>query len=135
VLAWTGDPLDDWAVRWAAMSGHKETLQALLAAGANVHAGNDFALCVAANNGYTATVGVLAEHIFAPDSCRGESRAEIEAHAEALYAKIKASNPQPEHLRKAGFILLDYALTCWEQVRPAPPEIQISPFPAQPRRL
>jgi len=32
-------------------------------------------------------------------------------------------------------ILLDCALTCWEQDRPVPRKLQISPRPAQPRPL
>jgi hypothetical protein len=53
--------------------------------------------------------------------------------ADALYNKITAENIQPEYVRRAGTILLDYALTCWEQVRPAPPKLNISALPAKPR--
>jgi hypothetical protein len=79
--------------------------------------------------------GVLARHIFAPDSWREKSRAEIEAHASALYDKIKASSTiKPERLRTAGTIFADCAIDCWHQVRPPPPpEFKISPLPAQPR--
>lgn len=126
---------DDEALRWAARNGHAETLRTLLAAGANVHAENDEALRRAAMNGHIGTVPVLARHIFAPASWQGKNRAEIEAYANALYDKIKAENPQPERLQKAGTILVDSALQCWEQIRPAPPNIQISPLPAQPRAL
>jgi hypothetical protein len=121
VASWTGKPTD--------------TVKALLAAGADVHADNDWALREAAYYGYTETVRVLVQHIFAPDSWRGKNRTEIESAANALYNKIEADNPQPDHLRRAGSILLDCALCCWEQVRPAPPKIQISPLPAQPRPL
>jgi|CZKX01.1.fsa_nt_gi hypothetical protein len=158
---------DDYALRWAAKGGYTETVRTLLAAGANVHATGDYGLRYAAlcghtetvkvllangasvrflddealrratSNGHTETVQVLARHIFAPESWRGKSRAEIEAGASALYDKIKAdipSNPiKPEYLRQAASILRDCALDCWFQVRPAPPKIQISPFPAQPR--
>ena len=89
----------------------------------------------AAADGHTETVRVLVQHIFAPDSWRGKNRTEIESAANALYNKIEADNPQPDHLRRAGSILLDCALCCWEQVRPAPPKIQISPLPAQRRPL
>ena len=154
---------DDWALRYAAGGGHAEIVQALLAAGADVHAGSDYALWWASSNGHaetakvllaagadvhawddgalcsavwfdhTDTVQILAAHIFAPDSWRGKSRAEIEALANSLYDKIKTQDPEPEDLRQAGAILIDHALRCWEQVRPALPKIQISPLPAQPR--
>jgi hypothetical protein len=79
----------------------------------------------------------LVSHIFAPESWRGKSRAEIEQQATALYNKITAfSQPiEPERLQQARTILTDTAIECWHQVRPAPPKIQISPLPAQPRAL
>jgi ankyrin repeat protein len=126
---------NDFALRFAAHNGHTETVKALLAAGANVHAMDDYALCHAAMMGHTETARVLAKHIFAPDSWRGKSRAEIEAGATALYDKIKDDNPSPESLREAATILADCAIDCWHQVRPAPPKLQVSPLPAQPRPL
>ena len=126
---------DDAALYEAVKHDHAETVKALLAVGANVHADNDLALCAAANLGHTKTVRVMAKHIFATDSWRGKNRAEIEAYATGLYDKIKADNPQPEYLRQAGSVLIDCALTCWEQVRPAPPKLNISRLPAQPRAL
>jgi ankyrin repeat protein len=130
---------DDHALRLAGWHGHTETVKALLASGANVHAGNDAALRGAAHNGHTETVRALARHIFAPDFWCGKSRAEIEARADALYNKIKTDYPldpiKPERLRTAATILVDYALRCWHQVRPAPPKPQISPHAAQPRPL
>src|ERR1039457_1743237 len=125
--------VNDYALRWATENGRTETVKTLLAAGANVHARDDWALCLAEFYGHMETVRVLARHIFAPDSWRGKRRAAIEAHANSLYDKIKAQNIQPERLREAGTILIDSALTCWEQVRPAPPKLTISPLPAQPR--
>jgi ankyrin repeat protein len=129
----------DAAVYWAAQNGHTETVKVLLAAGADVHKCDDWPLRLAAEYGHTETVRVLVTHIFAPDSWRGKSRAEIETQANALYDKVKAFNIwkpiEPEDLRKAAAILADSALTCWEQVRPAPPKIQVSPLPAQPRAL
>jgi hypothetical protein len=126
---------DDYALRMAANHGYPQTVRALLEAGANVHAEDDHALRRGAYWGQTETVRGLAAHIFAPDSWRGKNRTEIESAANALYDKIKAENPQSERLRTAGTILLDCALCCWEQIRPAPPKLQISPFPAQPRPL
>jgi ankyrin repeat protein len=126
---------DDRALYYAAYWGHTETVKVLLSAGANVHVWDDDALWWAAWNGHMETVQVMARHIFAPDSWHGKSRAEIEAHANALYDKIKFENPQPDRLRTAGAILLDCALCCWEHVRPAPPKIQITSLPAQPRPL
>jgi hypothetical protein len=98
------------------------------------------ALRWAAYYGRIKTVEVLAKHLFAPESWRGKSRAEIEAGATALYDKIKKayspSNPiTTDRLRTAGTILADSALTCWEQVRPPPPKLTLSPLPAQPRPL
>lgn len=46
-------------LRWAAGHGHTETVKLLLAAGANVHADNDWALRMASNCGHTDTVKVL----------------------------------------------------------------------------
>lgn len=123
---------DDLALCLAAAFGHTQTVRALLLAGADVHVREDYALRWAACGGHTGTVPVLARHIFAPASWQGKNRAEIEAYANALYDKIKGDNPPPERLRQAGAILIDSALCCWEQVRPAPPKIQISPLPAQP---
>ena len=157
--------VEDLALRRAAYFGHTETVEVLLAHGANVHARGEYGLCYAARNGktetvkvllangasvrflddgplrmatyngHTETVQVLALHIFTPDSWRGKSRAAIEAAANALYDKIKAQNPQPDRLRTAGVILIDCAMQCWEQVRPPPPKLQISPLPAQARPL
>ena len=129
---------DDLALRLAAENGYTEIVQALLAAGADVHAGDDYALRWAATFGHTEIVQLLVRHIFAPESWRGKSRAEIEAGASALYDKIKAnipSNPiKPEYLRQAASILRDCALDCWFQVRPPPPPgFKISPLPAQAR--
>jgi len=122
----------------AVFAGHTQVLKVLLAAGANVHALDDLALRWAAYYGRIKTVEVLAKHLFAPESWRGKSRAEIEAGATALYDKIKKayspSNPiTTDRLRTAGTILADSALTCWEQVRPPPPKLTLSPLPAQPR--
>jgi hypothetical protein len=126
---------DDYALREAAYRGHADTVRLLLGSGADAHAKDDEALRWAAYGGRTQTVQILARHIFAPDFWRGKNRAEIEAEAEALYNKIKADHPQPECLHMAGTILADTALTCWEQVRPPPPKLTISPLPAQPRPL
>jgi len=50
---------DDWALRLAASNGHTESGRLLLVSGANVHAGDDWALGWAAYNGHTETVQVL----------------------------------------------------------------------------
>jgi len=127
----------DKALYFAVFNNHTETMKALLASGADAHAGNDNALYWATENDHMETVEVLARHIFAPDSWRGKNRAAIEAQANALYDRMKVDiflHPiKPEHLRKTGTILFDRAMKCWEQVRPAPPKIKISPLPAQPR--
>ena len=124
---------DDSPLGWAAYYGHVEIVKVLLSAGADVHAMDNRALRVATRHGEFEFVKVLAKHIFAPDSWRGKSRAEIESLATALYHKINAHNIEPERLQKAATILADCAIDCWHQVRPAPPKIQISPLPAQPR--
>jgi len=90
---------------------------------------------IAAYDRHTETVRILAQHIFVPNSWGGKSRAEIEAHAKRSLYQAQSDNPQPERLRTAGTILIDSAMTCWEQVRPAPPKIQISPHPANPGRV
>jgi len=120
----------------AGINGYVEIVKYLLEKGADVHAGNDVALACAAYHGRTELVKVLANHIFDPESWRGKSRAEIEAHATALYDKIKAENfrdpIKPERLHTAASILADCAIDCWHQVRPIP-QLKISPLPAQPR--
>jgi hypothetical protein len=130
---------DDAALYEAVKHDHAETVKALLAVGANVHADNDLALCAAANLGHTKTVRVMANHIFAPEYWHGKTRAEVEAEARALYGKIEGENVlnpiNPERLCKAASILADCAITCWQQVRPPPPKLTISPLPAQPRPL
>jgi hypothetical protein len=125
---------NDCALRHAAETGHTQIVQLLLAAGADVHADEDYALHIAARNGHSETVKILARHIFAPESWRGKNRTAIEAEANALYIKIEAGGSiTPERLHEAGSILIDSALHCWEQVRPARPKLQISPLPARPR--
>ena len=120
----------------AADLGDTKAVQTLLADGADVHAGDDDALCWAVWFGHTETVQILARHIFAADSWRGKSRAEIEAYATALYNKIEAENPKPDRSRQAATILADCTIDCWHQVRPPPPPgFSISPLPAQPRPL
>jgi hypothetical protein len=126
---------DDGALRAAASGGHTETVRVLLAHGANVGAHDNIALCWATVNGDAETTQVLAKHIFTPESWRGKSHVVIETEVNALYDKIKTWEPLPERLRQAGVILANCALRCWEQVRPAPPKLKISPLPAQPRPL
>lgn len=131
---------DDEALCWAVNRGLAETVTVLLAAGANVYVRDNWALHWTAFTGRTQMMQVLARHIFASESWCGKSRTEIENHADALYNKIKtfdfSSSIKPEYLRQAGTILLDCALTCWEQVRPPPPPgFKISPLPAQPRPM
>jgi hypothetical protein len=112
---------DDWALRYAAKDGDTATVQMLLTAGADAHAKDDVALRWAAYHGRTEIVNILAKHIFAPDAWRGKRRADIEVEANILYDKIKGENPEPEDLQKAGTLLADCAIDCWHQVRPPPP--------------
>ena len=125
---------DDWALR---LAGHTETVKVLLAAGADVHAKDDFALIFTTIHGHTETARALIRHVFAPNSWRGKSRAEIEAQANAIYNKINHNSwvpVDPEHLRQAATLLFDYATQCWHQVRPIP-HLNISPYPARARPL
>jgi len=132
------EKLDNYLID-AAREGYTFDVEISLAMGADVHATNDWALCCAAYWGHTKTVQVLAAHIFAPDSWRGKKRTEIEAQADALYGRIKSTSLmspiKPERLREAATILLDCALNCWEQVRPAPRPLNISARLAQPMPL
>ena len=50
---------DDYALRWAAGNGHLPVVQALLAAGADLHANDDHALRWAAGNGHLPVVSAL----------------------------------------------------------------------------
>ena len=54
---------DDWALQWASDKGHTEVVKVLLTAGADVHTDNDYALRWASNYGRTETVKVLKDHI------------------------------------------------------------------------
>jgi hypothetical protein len=67
------------ALRWASHNGHTETVKVLLAAGADVHADNDYALQWACENGHTETVKVLLD-------------AGADVHADNDYALRWASN-------------------------------------------
>jgi ankyrin repeat protein len=126
--------MDDRALGWAIFEGHVETVKVLLAHGADARARSDDPLEFAVAYGHTEIIKILAKHIFAPDLWRGKSQAEIEQEATALYDQIKINDDiEPEPLRQAGMILADYALRCWEQIRPAPPKLTISPLPAKPR--
>jgi hypothetical protein len=129
---------NDRALCLAAYYGNAETARVLLEAGSNVRASDDYPLCYAVINDHTEIVQVLAEHIFAPGSWRGRSRAEIEEQASALYEKIKTQDlldPIPlRDLRKLAAILFECATDCWLQVRPVP-KLKISLIPAQPRPL
>jgi len=49
----------DWALRWASDNGHTEVVKVLLAAGADVHASSDGALRWASDKGHTEVVKVL----------------------------------------------------------------------------
>src|ERR1019366_3464203 len=55
---------DDWALRYAAKDGDTATVQMLLTAGADAHAKDDVALRWAAYHGRTEIVNILAKHIF-----------------------------------------------------------------------
>jgi len=50
---------DDFALRWAAGNGHSDVVRTLLAAGANVHADGDRALRWAATRGHAEVVHLL----------------------------------------------------------------------------
>jgi bacterioferritin-associated ferredoxin len=54
---------NDYALYWASYKGHTEVVKVLLAAGANVHANDDGALRWASYNGHTEVVKVLKDHI------------------------------------------------------------------------
>ena len=50
---------DDYALRWASKNGHVEVVKVLLAVGADVHARDDYALQWASKNGHVEVVKVL----------------------------------------------------------------------------
>ena len=50
---------DDWALRWASGNGYSEVVKVLLSEGANVHAGNNRALRWASENGHSKVVKIL----------------------------------------------------------------------------
>ena len=52
---------DDYALRWASARGHLDTVKFLVEQGANVHADNDFALRWASGNGHLDIVKFLVE--------------------------------------------------------------------------
>jgi len=51
--------INDYALRYASVYGHTEVVKVLLAAGANVHANDDGALQLASHSGHTGVVKVL----------------------------------------------------------------------------
>ena|ERR1022692_1754630 len=50
---------NDHALLWAAVRGHTEMVKVLNAAGGEVHTNNDWALCIAAQHGHIETVQML----------------------------------------------------------------------------
>jgi ankyrin repeat protein len=54
---------NDYALRVASENGHVDVVKVLLAAGANVHVYNDYALRWASDNGRVDVVLALAEHV------------------------------------------------------------------------
>jgi hypothetical protein len=54
---------DDWALQWASENGHTEVVKVLLDASADVHAVDYWALRWASHNGHTEVVKVLKDHI------------------------------------------------------------------------
>ncbi len=50
---------NDWSIRWAARNGRTETVKALAELGADVRAGNDWPIRWAAYRGHTETVELL----------------------------------------------------------------------------
>jgi len=52
---------DDYALRWASQNGHTEVVKLLLGKGANVHVGDDYALRWASQNGRTEVVKLLLD--------------------------------------------------------------------------
>ena len=54
---------NDWALQWASGNGHTEVVKVLLAAGADVHANNDWALQWASRYKHAEVVKILKDHI------------------------------------------------------------------------
>ena len=54
---------NDYALRWASGNGHIDTVAMLLEAGADVHAEDDYALRWASHNGHTEILTILKNHI------------------------------------------------------------------------
>jgi ankyrin repeat protein len=120
------------AIQRAAHKGHADIVSILLANGAHARTRGDLPIAIAVKFNHFAVVKLLAAAIFSPDLWRDKTLADISAEARLISQRIKSSfDPEPELLRQAELILFDYGMTCWEQVRPDPPQIKISPTPAK----
>ena len=53
---------NDYALRWASENGQLEIVKYLVSMGADIHAKNDYALCYASKNGHLEIVKYLKEH-------------------------------------------------------------------------
>jgi hypothetical protein len=75
---------------------------------------------------------LLATTVFSPDLWRGKTRLEIEKEADLIYQNIQnhiqmnIPEATQDASRLARMELFDAAMTCWEHVRPDPPNITIS---------
>jgi len=77
---------DDYALHIAAYLGHVETIKALLEAGADVHQCKDWALRMAQNCGHTEQLQVVRDAIQKQDALRAKGRLEFERQRNPLLA-------------------------------------------------
>jgi hypothetical protein len=126
------------AIVCAARKGHADIVAILLAHGAHPRTEDDLPIRVAAMFDHPTVVKLLTAAIFSPDLWRGKTLADIQAEAEIISQRIyrpEPQHPKPRYVKQAELILFDYAMTCWEHVRPDPPKIHISDTPAKGRAL
>ena len=117
------------AIVCAARKGHADIVAILLAHGAHPRTGDDWPISMAVFFNHPTVVKLLAAAIFSPDLWRGQTLVDIQAEAGVVSQNIKRYRPEPQYLKQAELILFDYAMTCWEHVRPDPPKITISDVP------
>jgi hypothetical protein len=92
---------DDFALRWASANGHVEVVKVLLATGADVHARDDDALQLASANGHVEVVKVLNQWIKKEKKKVNESIKHLKPRSFKEIEKIL-----PEHIKKfTKFIL------------------------------
>jgi len=142
-----GDPGKEPPAARAIWADQIQILQLLIRHGLDPRHWNDALFCDAIYWKRLDAFKLLISAVFSPGLWRGKTLTDIQTEAHLIYANIQ--NEMPKHygetidyphlieepLRLARIELVDAAMTCWEHVRPDPPQIKISDTPAKGRAL